>query len=98
MASAAAVGADDARSPISNDMGEDKGLPGEITSGVYTKDEGIPDINGDMESSDEELPSNPIRAHKPSRRDMEDVEEGDAGNALFGDDEDEAAEEKEEPA
>lgn len=53
MASAAAVAADEARSPIDNDIGEDEGRPGEITSGIYSKDDGLPDVNGDMEEDDD---------------------------------------------
>ena len=90
MASAAAVGADYARSPIENDIGEDGDRPGEITSGVYSKDEGLPDMNGDTVDSDEELPSNPVRAQKSGRRvngDMGEDEEEKGGLDLFGDEE-----------
>ena len=54
MASAAAVAADEARSPIDNDIGEDEGRPGEITSGIYSKDEGLPDVNGDKEEAEDD--------------------------------------------
>ena len=102
MASAAAVAANEAHSPINNNIGEDEGKPGEITSGIYSKDEGLPDINGDMEDSEEELPSNPLRGHKPSRHvdgeaDEDESEEAE-GDDLFGDDEGPPAEESEKPA
>jgi hypothetical protein len=97
MASAAAVAADEARSPIDNDVGEDRGLPGEITSGVYSKDEDIPGVNGDAEDSDEDLPANPLRGHRPARPTNDDDEE-DEENNLFGDEEAEGAEELGKPA
>ena len=88
MASAAAVAANEARSPIQNDIGEDEGRPGEITSGIYSKGDEIPDVNGDAEEDDDdegELPSNPLRGHRgqrPVNGDAEDEEED-----LFGDEE-----------
>ena len=98
MASAAAVAADEARSPIDNDIGEDRGLPGEITSGVYSKDEDIPGVNGDAEDSDEDLPTNPLRGHRPARPANDDEDEEDDGLNLFGDEDADAAEEAEKPA
>lgn len=86
MASAAAVAADQARSPTRNDIGEDRGLPGEIKSGIYSKDEDIPDANGDAEDSDEDLPANPLKGHRPTRRANDDDDEEEENN-LFGDDE-----------
>ena len=97
MASAAAVAADEARSPLGNDIGEDRGLPGEITSGVYSKDEDIPHVNRDSEDSDEDLPANPLRGHKPARRANDDDAEEEGLN-LFGDEDGEAAGAQEKPA
>ena len=95
MASAAAVAANEARSPIHNDIGEDEGRPGEITSGIYSKDEGLPNVNGEMEDSEEEeLPSNPMRGHKSSRTVHRDLEE----DLFGGDDEEGRVEEPEKPA
>lgn len=82
MASAAAVGANEARSPLGNNIGEDYGYSGEITSGIYPKDE-IPDVNGEVDDDDEdELPTNPLRGRKADR--------GANGDTLdlFGDDDD----------
>jgi hypothetical protein len=98
MASAAAVAADVARSPLGSDIGEDRRLPGEITSGVYSKDENLPDVNGDTEDSDEDLPANPLRGHRPKRRTSDDGAEEEEENNLFGDEEKEAAREQEKPA
>ena len=82
MASAAAVGANEARSPLGNNIGEDDGYPGEITSGIYPKDE-IPDVNGEVEDDDEDdLPTNPLRGRKADR-----AANGDTLD-LFGDDDD----------
>lgn len=91
MASAAAVAANQARSPTRNDIGEDEGKPGEITSGIYSKDEGLPNANGDMDDSDEDLPSNPLRGNRASRPVNGDAGEDGAGTGLdlFGDDGDE---------
>jgi hypothetical protein len=97
MASAAAVAADEARSPLGNDIGGDRGLPGEITSGVYSKDEDLPDLNGDTEDSDEDLPANPLRGHRPTRRTNDDDADEEENN-LFGDEEKEAAGEQMKPA
>lgn len=86
MASAAAVGANEARSPLGNDIGEDHGYVGEITSGIYPKDE-IPGVNGGINEDDEEdLPTNPLRGRKANR-----AANGDSGDPLdlFGDDDDE---------
>jgi hypothetical protein len=91
MASAAAVAADQARSPLGNDLGEDEGIPGEVTSGIYPRDE-------DEEDEDEDLPSNPLQHRGKQRRvngnvDEEDEEEGNDDD-LFGDEE---AEEEQQP-
>lgn len=99
MASAAAVAADDARSPISNDIGEDYGKEGEVTSGIYAKDDEAPDVNGTAEDDDEDedLPSNPLRGSKRPRptNDPDDEPEEEAeGDDLFGDEEDGAGEEE----
>lgn len=91
MASAAAVAANEARSPLGNDLGEDEGRPGEITSGIYSKDEDLPDVNGETDDDDEELPSNPLRGHRPRRAVNGDANEEEGGGDplnLFGDDED----------
>ena len=85
MASAAAVGANEARSPLGNNIGEDDGYPGEITSGIYPKDE-IPGANGEIDDDeDEELPTNPLRGRRADR-----AAHGDGGDTLdlFGDDDD----------
>lgn len=100
MASAAAVAADEDRSPIANDIGEDGGRPGEITSGIYSKDEGLPDVNGDAQDYDDDddddvLPSNPLRPPKASRpANGGNVEDED----LFGEGEDGDAAHTEKPA
>ena len=106
MASAAAVGADYARSPIENDLGEDRGLPGEITSGVYPRveDGELPDVNGnDEEDNDDDLPSNPLHKRGGQRirnsAGTDDGEEDEGGvDGLFSDDEAPAAEDAPAPA
>lgn len=88
MASAAAVAADEPRSPIRNEIGEDHGGLGEITSGVYSKDEGVPGANGEEDSEDEELPTNPLQK-RPRRAVHGDDSDGEAEADemnLFGDD------------
>lgn len=101
MASAAAVAADQARSPVGNDIGEDYGKEGEVTSGVYAQDEEQPDVNGnvDDDDEDEDLPSNPIargakRQRPPNGADVDDEGEEAGGDDLFGDEEDGAGEEE----
>lgn len=92
MASAAAVGADLARSPSENDLGEDDGRPGQITSGIYPKDD---------DDEDEDLPSNPLSKRGASRRvngNIDDDEDEAAGeDDLFGDEDGDAGTEQEEP-
>ena len=82
MASAAAVGVNAALSPPRNDLGEDGGIPGVITSAVGSKDDG-----GLVEEGDIEGQENTTNGHT----------EGDGaaengrminGDDLFGDDED----------
>ena len=86
-----------------NNIGDDEGLPGEITSGIYSKDEGIPDINGNAQDEDddeEELPSNPLQGRKsvrPGNDDAGEEEERGGGLDLFGD-EDDAEDEARKPA
>lgn len=91
------MGADQARSPVNNDIGEDFGAEGEVTSGIYRRDE-LPDVNGNTvdDDSDEDLPSNPMRGAKRARpaNEAPEDEDGDGagGDDLFGDAEDGAAE------
>lgn len=88
MASAAAVAANEANSPLSNDLGEDDGRPGEITSGIYEKNEQLPGVNGASDDEDEDLPSNPLKRRKQANgnaRAQED--ENDIDDDLFGDEE-----------
>ena len=92
MASAAAVAANEANTPPGNDLGQDRGHVGEITDGVYAHDEDLPDANGNADSDDEDLPSNPLRGRKAKRKingEVAGAEDGDPLD-LFGDDEDEA--------
>lgn len=91
MASAAAVAANEANSPMRNDLGEDEGHPGEITSGIYGADEELPDADEDDE---DELPAHPLRGRKISSKNHgnADGEGGEDPLDLFGDDEDEADE------
>ena len=87
MASAAAVAADQARSPISNNIGEDGGHEGEVTSAIVGKGEDVPDVNGNAEEDDEDedLPSNPLRGAKRPRATLnaDDEEEEEEGGAIF---------------
>ena len=94
MASAAAVGADAARSPLNNNLGEDNDVPGVITSGIYAADEATLGENGNTNEDDEDdddLPSNPLRGQKRARQQNDDVEEeevdGVGDDDLFGDEE-----------
>lgn len=93
MASAAAVAANQARSPIDNDLGEDLGAEKDVTSGIYAADEVGPAPDDD---SDEDLPSNPMRSAKRARpaEEAPDDGEGDGvnGDDLFGDEEEGGAE------
>ena len=99
MASAAAVGVDLGRSPIRNDIGEDRGLPGEITSAIGSKETaGLDTIDNEDEQEDD------VRS-TARRRGVADAamfgEDGGSGadaepsskvaDDLFGDDEDEEA-------
>ncbi|KAK3725131.1 Paf1 complex component [Vermiconidia calcicola] len=91
MASAAAVAANEDRSPTRNDIGQDEGRPGEITSGIYSKDEGLPDVNGNEDNDeDDDLPSNPMKGQKSRQQAHVD------GDDLFGDEDE--AQEPEQPA
>jgi hypothetical protein len=95
MASAAAVGADSARSPMENNLGEDEGLPGEITSGTIPKDD-------EEDDDDDDLPANSLSKRSTTRRvngnmDDEDEEDGMDDDDLFGADDGEAGGEIEEP-
>ena len=87
MASAAAVAANEANTPPENDLGADLGYVGEITSGIYPKDEPLPD-----EDDDDDLPSNPLKGRRANRAVNGDADgDGDGGDPLnlFGDDEEE---------
>jgi hypothetical protein len=97
MASAAAVAADEARSPVNNDLGEDEGRVGEITSGIYSKDEGLPGQDEGDDDDDEELPANPLNKRGARRRMNGNVddEEEEGRFDLFGDDEEAVAAEVE---
>lgn len=87
MASAAAVAANIARSPRENDIGADEGRPGEITSGIYSKDDGLPDVNGTLEGdNDDELPFDPLQGRTNVNGN---VDKGEYDTGLFGDEEDE---------
>ena len=90
MASVAAVAANQAKSPQRNDIGEDGGHPGEITSGIFGGHEELPDADDD----EDELPSNPLRSRKLPSRSNENTAGGAGGDPLdlFGDDEEEAEE------
>ena len=98
MASAAAVGADSAQSPLNNDIGEDYGTGGEVTSGIYPNDDEQPGVNGNVEADDEDedLPSNPLRGARRPRPTNGADEDGDGAEAadLFGDEDDGAGEEE----
>ena len=97
MASAAAVGANAADEPVQNDIGEAGDIPGEITSGIYATDEKLPDVNGNVEDSDEDLPANPLKGRRAARRANNDDEDGGELD-LFGDDKEEEALERDKPA
>ena len=85
MASAAAVAANEARSPLGNNIGEDDGFTGEITSGIYSKDEGLPGVDGEVdEDEDEDLPSNPLKQKSTRPVNGDAGEEADALD-MFGD-------------
>lgn len=97
MASAAAVAADQAQSPIDNGREEDYGLAGEVTSGIHRADIDQPD--GDVPANDDDsedgLPANPLRGAKRPQPTVDADEDGDedgpGGDDLFGDEEDGAA-------
>lgn len=92
MASAAAVAANEARSPLGNDIGEDNGYVGEVTSGIYSKEEGLPDVDGGLEEDEDEddLPTNPLKysRNRASNGDAGEDEDEDEPD-LFGDEEEE---------
>ena len=92
MASAAAVAANEPRPDLENNIGEDEGKASEVTSGIYSKDEGLPGLDGELDDDEEEeLPSNPLRGHKLKRPANGDAA-GPGGLDLFGDEDDGAAE------
>lgn len=85
MASAAAVAADQARSPIPSDIGE----PDSLTSAIFPADEKVPDdLNEDDDDEDVVVRSRP-RGPQMNGAPEEDEEE-DLGDDLFGDDDDAA--------
>jgi len=98
MASAAAVGVDAVRSPPGNDIGEDSGVPGEITSGIGSKQDLGPGTIGDENEDEDEDEDEDIRATARRRGpavaadddDEQQSEEEVVGGVddLFGDDED----------
>lgn len=87
MASAAAVGANAAESPPTNDIGEDGGNIGEVTSAIGRKEDGIE--AGEF-VEDEDIRSNSRR--KAGLEEVGGIEDED----LFGDEED--GEDAEKPA
>jgi hypothetical protein len=102
MASAAAVAADAARSPIRNDIGDDEGVPGEVTSAIGSKEDGVVE-NGDMEENDEDDVRGTARRRGPTEAgeaggEEDQVEDDEGGDDLFGDEDDEAPAEPEKPA
>ncbi|KAK4547331.1 hypothetical protein LTR36_000987 [Oleoguttula mirabilis] len=92
MASAAAVGANAALSPPHNDLGEDGGLPGEITSAIGSKEDGGLVEEGDIEENEDDDIRGTARRKGPvaaASVDDQDGEDDPLGKDLFGDDEDE---------
>jgi len=104
MASAAAVAADSDRSPLRNNIGEDLGIPGEVTSAIGSKElDGGSNGGINDEDEDEAVRATKRRRGPPEAPDVEDEDDerqaGDVGDDLFGDDEDGALEEEpEKPA
>lgn len=102
MASAAAVGASIPLSPPQNDIGEDGGLPGEITSAIGSKQDGGLVEEGDLEGDEDDDIRGTARrrgaAGAVNGDDDEDLPEDPLGADLFGDDEDEETAEHEKPA
>lgn len=96
MASAAAVSANEDKSPPRNTLGDDDGIPGTVTSGIYAKDDVLPDANGEVDEDDEDdedLPANPLRGRKTRPAVNGDADEENQRDPLdlFGDDDDEGA-------
>ncbi|KAK5121041.1 hypothetical protein LTR85_005825 [Meristemomyces frigidus] len=100
MASAAAVGANIPLSPTHNDLGDDQGLPGEITSAIGSKEDGGLVEEGDIEGDDDDDVRDTAKRRGPAGPASigeEDGEDDPVGQDLFGDDEDEDAAEQEKP-
>ena len=89
MASAAAVGANAALSPPSNNLDEDDGLPGQVTSAIGSKEDGM---GTNIDEDDDE----DVRTTARRRGPVDEAIFGDQGASkngggvddLFGDDED----------
>lgn len=101
MASAAAVGANAALSPDHNDIDEEESRPGEVTSAMGSKENGIED-GDDVEENDEDDIRGTARRKGPvepaavgDQDEQQDGEEDVGGDDLFGEDEDEAPVEEE---
>ena len=78
MASAAAVGVNAALSPPRNDLGEDEGIPGAITSAIGSKEDGGLVEEGDIEGHGDDEQGSTEYGRQADGDDL----------GLFGDDED----------
>ncbi|EMD01242.1 hypothetical protein BAUCODRAFT_29693 [Baudoinia panamericana UAMH 10762] len=91
MASAAAVGADAARSPVHNTIGEDDGVPGQVTSAISTKEEGLA-TNGTLEDDEDEDIRAPAKRNGIVTTALDGEDDGQAEeDDLFGDEDEVAA-------
>lgn len=91
MASSAAVAADIARPANNdNDLGEDHGGAGEITSAILPLDQPAPDLNDDEDDEDDDIQATARRRGQIERVNgaVDGEEEEAAGNDLFGDEDD----------
>lgn len=95
MASAAAVGANAALSPPRNDIGEDYGGAGEVTSAIGSKENGVEGGEFVEEDEDDDIRGTakrrgPVAAAALGDQDGQELDEEDGGGLdLFGEDEDE---------
>lgn len=91
MASAAAVGVDLVRPDNSdNNLGQDYGGAGEITSAILPSDQPLPDLNGDDDDEDDDIQKTARRRGRIETANGDlDEEEANGVDDLFGDDDEE---------
>ncbi|KAI6969143.1 hypothetical protein KC329_g13886, partial [Hortaea werneckii] len=97
MASAAAVGANAGLSPDHNNLEQDEGRAGEVTSAIGSKEDGAAEDGDDVEENEDDDIRGTARRKGPveaaavgDQEDQHDEDQDEGGDDLFGEDDDEA--------